>query len=111
MKNISFTLSIYLLLLSLVSAVTFAFVNIDNIEKKTTSDVFLEVTIEEGDSIWALFADYKEKHNLSYDQFIQWVDAHNQTNLAKLYPGERLFLPVHQKDLEQIKVYASSEGN
>ncbi|AQX54189.1 LysM peptidoglycan-binding domain-containing protein [Priestia flexa] len=66
------------------------------LEKYTT------VTIAKGDTIWELSQEYSKHHNLSPNEFVEWVQNMNELTVPStqsLSPGDQLYIPVLKSDL------------
>lgn len=57
---------------------------------------YIEVTIQEGDSLWSLSEEYNAKHHYSNWEFIQWVEKKNSVNAAAVFPGQKVIIPVNK---------------
>jgi nucleoid-associated protein YgaU len=58
---------------------------------------YMEVTIEEGDSLWSISEEYNAKHHYSSWEFIQWVEERNSVNASAVFPGQKIVIPVVSK--------------
>ncbi|MFE8699183.1 LysM peptidoglycan-binding domain-containing protein [Cytobacillus sp. FJAT-54145] len=86
---------------------TVTFVLLGN-EKKELKDEFVEITVEEGDSLWSISKEFSSYHELSPGEFINWVKQNNQLSGSHLYVGEKIMIPVLTEELQFSKQIASS---
>ncbi|WP_141432395.1 LysM peptidoglycan-binding domain-containing protein [Bacillus sp. 03113] len=89
-KNNSYT--IILILLSIV--ITFVLMTT---MKQHDNQKYVTITVEDGDSLWEISNKYSKQHNLSNEQFINWVVKHNEVASDRIYPGEEIIIPVKDK--------------
>lgn len=68
---------------------------------------YVNVTINEGDSLWKIAGEYAQEYSLSNDQFISWVKEHNGITGDQIYPGEKIVIPIKNKDMD-LNEYASA---
>jgi LysM repeat protein len=68
---------------------------------------FVTVTVSEGDSLWKIAEDYSEDQSLSKKEFVNWVKTHNQIEEDKIFPGEKIVIPVSSKE-QTSNEYASA---
>ncbi|OZI11456.1 peptidoglycan-binding protein [Bacillaceae bacterium SAS-127] len=62
------------------------------------SDQYLEVVVQEGDSLWTIAEKYHKINGMKQEDFIIWVQAENQLNTAMIQVGDVLVLPVNSAD-------------
>ncbi|MGG6431844.1 cell division suppressor protein YneA [Anoxybacillus sp. D401a] len=55
---------------------------------------YVEITVSAGDTLWGLADKYKHEHQLSHEQFIQWVMSVNDRSDERLIIGEKIVIPV-----------------
>ncbi|WP_257350516.1 cell division suppressor protein YneA [Pseudalkalibacillus decolorationis] len=55
---------------------------------------YVNITIEQGDTLWELSEKFQGGHKLSPDEFIQWVEQENELHAEQLQPGETVVIPV-----------------
>ncbi|AIE59767.1 cell division suppressor protein YneA [Bacillus methanolicus] len=101
MKKIwkQYSYAIILVIVSLAAALLFA-----NYVKVANSEGYLKVTVKDGESLWTIAEKYSNRHGLSSDEFISWVERTNGINGDKIYPGEELVIPVLEKSEGQVEV-------
>lgn len=59
------------------------------------------IIVSEGDSLWRIAQQYSSEYKLSDDQFISWVKKHNHIEGDRIYPGEKLVIPVKDNQTDQ----------
>ena len=104
MKKIWDRYSYAILLLILSCAVAFILslrFNADVEEK------FLTITVSEGDSLWEISNQYSNQHSYSNDEFVSWVQKHNEIDGDRIYPGEEIIIPVNY-EVGSLTEYASA---
>ncbi|WP_221564605.1 LysM peptidoglycan-binding domain-containing protein [Alkalihalobacillus sp. TS-13] len=69
---------------------TYSFVN----AKSDTTEKYIDVKIEEGDTLWELSTKFKENHTFTTDAFVKWVESTNGVKAEKLQPGDTVVIPV-----------------
>lgn len=57
-------------------------------------DHYIEVTIQDGDTLWGLAIEYMGEHQMKPAAFIDWVTEVNSVNKHLLYPGQTIIIPV-----------------
>jgi hypothetical protein len=77
--------------LGLVGGIFFTLSNLASQDKQ-----YIEVTIEEGESLWSLSEEYNAKHHYSNWEFIKWVEQKNSVNAAAVFPGQKVIIPVNK---------------
>jgi cell division protein YceG involved in septum cleavage len=103
MKKLWSKYSYAILLIGLSFVLTFVFA------ERTQSSInenYLSITVEEGDSLWQLSKSYYSEHQLSPEEFINWVKKNNQID-EELFAGESIIIPVKKNE---IYVASSSEN-
>ncbi|QOR68649.1 LysM peptidoglycan-binding domain-containing protein [Cytobacillus suaedae] len=96
----------YVLFTFLLIAMTFAMS--DSTIQTHNQESYLEITISPGDTLWEINNAYKEQHNLSFSDFVTWVETNNGVNSNQLKPGDTLFIPIKFiEDLDILHTYAS----
>ncbi|TDL34956.1 LysM peptidoglycan-binding domain-containing protein [Jeotgalibacillus sp. S-D1] len=63
---------------------------------------FINVEVEQGDSLWSLSKEYSESLSMSEKAFIEWVTAENNLASYSIYEGEQLVLPITEQDKEKF---------
>ncbi|WP_203362472.1 LysM peptidoglycan-binding domain-containing protein [Bacillus sp. REN10] len=85
-KNYSFVL------LFIVVTVVAGAILIFNIGEE--SDPYLEVVVQEGDSLWTIAEKYHKINGMKQEDFIIWVQTENELHTARIQPGDVLVLPL-----------------
>lgn len=65
---------------------------------KSATDKYLSIEVAQGESLWKISQKYTEEHNLSQQQFINWVKKANKID-DTIYAGDTLVIPVVKKDV------------
>ncbi|HEY2422403.1 MAG TPA: LysM peptidoglycan-binding domain-containing protein [Neobacillus sp.] len=104
MKNLWNEYSYALILIVLTCLITIMI----SIHSKS-NDVFLKVTVSEGDSIWKISEQFSDQHTLSNTEFVSWVKQHNNIEGEKIFPGEKIMIPVNKTAPSPIE-FASGAG-
>lgn len=55
---------------------------------------YLKVTVSQGDSLWKIASKYSTLHSLTNNDFVDWVQTHNNLDGDRIYPGEKIMIPV-----------------
>lgn len=98
----NYSYAIILIAISCISALCLSYKSDMQSEKK-----YIKVTVEQGDTIWEIANNYTSGSSLSGDQFVSWVKMHNQIDGDRIFPGEKLVVPV-PKDLSTANEFASA---
>lgn len=69
-----------------------------------TSDQYITVTVEEGESVWEIAEQFANDHSLSPKQFVHWVQEKNGINGDIVHPGDQLLIPVKIHELEYTEL-------
>ncbi|MGM7637347.1 cell division suppressor protein YneA [Bacillus sp. Hm123] len=62
------------------------------------SNQYLEVVVQEGDSLWTIAEKYHKMNGMKQEDFILWVQTENQLNTAMIQVGDVLVLPLNSAD-------------
>ncbi|TCP30234.1 LysM domain-containing protein [Scopulibacillus darangshiensis] len=65
--------------------------------KAESYEQYKTVTVEKGDTLWALANSNKENANRSVNGFIEWVERVNHIERHHIEPGQKLIIPVENK--------------
>ncbi|XJZ28597.1 LysM peptidoglycan-binding domain-containing protein [Bacillota bacterium Lsc_1132] len=105
MKNLwnRYSYAIVLVVLSISTALVLSFLS-HSFHKEN----YVNITINEGDSLWKIAQQYSSEYSLSNDQFIGWVKEHNEIEGDQIYPGEKIIIPIKNSDIG-TKEFASAE--
>jgi len=99
-EGLTFYFLFFILLIGLTITVTIT------MKSENTND-YMVVTIEEGDTIWKLREDLSDYHNLSFTDFVKWIEINNQVNVEYIKPGHELIIPIKDTNrLNEINHYA-----
>ncbi|WLD95250.1 LysM peptidoglycan-binding domain-containing protein [Alkalihalobacillus sp. AL-G] len=79
---------VFIVIMVSMGAYTFI-TNKSHIEKS-----YVNVTIEQGDTLWELSEKFQGGHELSHSEFIQWVEQKNEVKADRLQPGKTVVIPV-----------------
>jgi hypothetical protein len=73
--------------------------------KPVEKDRYMEVTVASGDTLWKLAKEYKDRHRLSTEEFINWVVDVNHLSGQRIVAGEKIVIPVlKSKEGKQLAV-------
>lgn len=72
---------------------------------------YVKITVSEGDTLLKIADEYSEKETLSGEDFVQWVQNHNNIDEDHIFPGEKLIIPVKSGVPGPINEYASAAGD
>ena len=96
----SYSYAIILFIISLLIALSFYLrLNISD------NDEFMTVIVNEGDTLWELAEELSPHHSLTNNEFVQWVEQNNSIYGDRIYPGDKLIIPVAVNN--EVKEYAS----
>jgi cell division protein YceG involved in septum cleavage len=76
--------------------------------KPIGKDEYIEVTVSQGDTIWAIADKYSHHHSLTKDEFIQWVEEVNQIDVHEIFPGDKIIIPIKREDKHHLNIYATN---
>ena len=65
-------------------------------ELKNNKPEFVKIEVQPGDTIWEYSELFKEHHNLSSADFIEWVEENNYIFDGTIKVGQTLILPVDE---------------
>ncbi|MDP4086449.1 MAG: LysM peptidoglycan-binding domain-containing protein [Bacillota bacterium] len=71
-------------------------------------DHYLKIKVSEGDSLWKIADNFSKEHSLSKVEFVNWVEKHNDIQGDRIFPGEKIVIPVEKKD-DTMTEFASAE--
>ena len=95
-RNYSYT--IILLVFSLL-ALLFVKINVS-----ASQDPYMTIKVMEGETLWTISEKYKNEHDLSKRQFVEWVETHNGISGDYIFAGEDLLIPIRMEANETIDV-------
>ncbi|NMD69574.1 LysM peptidoglycan-binding domain-containing protein [Bacillus sp. DNRA2] len=67
------------------------------IHKLDKTDEFINITVQEGESLWVIAEKYSDSHDMTEEEFVHWVQAENGLSEDAIYPGDQLMIPVQDK--------------
>lgn len=70
------------------------------IHKLDKSDEFINVTVQQGDSLWEIAEEFSNSHSMTNSEFISWVKEQNGIEGDAIHPGESLVIPVEMAEYE-----------
>jgi LysM repeat protein len=84
-----------LVIIFIILALT-AFTVIAEDIKATPSKEYQSVTVEKGDTLWAIADKYQTTDMRSKNDFISWVEKVNHVNRNDIIAGQEIIIPVRQ---------------
>jgi cell division protein YceG involved in septum cleavage len=66
------------------------------IHKLDKTDEFINVTVQEGETLWEIAEKFSENHSMTASEFVQWVENENGMTGDEIYPGDQLMIPVKE---------------
>lgn len=90
-----YSYAIILVILSIVASFILSFRSGESVEEK-----YMNITINEGQTVWDLCSEYANKHSLTEAEFVSWVEEMNDINGNKVRAGEKIYIPVELEDAE-----------
>ena len=82
----------YVIILIAITYIS-AFTLFNRFEKPTN---FVNVTIQEGESLWGIAEKYSDQHSMTSAQFVRWVEKKNGISGDRIFPGAQLQVPVQE---------------
>ncbi|KHD85369.1 cell division suppressor protein YneA [Heyndrickxia ginsengihumi] len=75
------------------------------------SNHYQNIVVQKGQTLWNIADEYADKNSMSKDEFIHWVENHNEINADLLKAGEEIKIPVteHQHSVNQNQEYALND--
>lgn len=100
MKKIwkSHSYTIILVTISLVATIFIKF----NLQ---STDQYMTITVQDGESLWEISQKYEKQHNLSKKQFIEWVEENNGISRDYIIAGKELIVPITNEPLEIEEIH------
>lgn len=92
-------------LLFFVLAVLFAFHSVEAEIKPIDTEGYLQIQVEEGQTIWQYTNQYSDRHELSFKEFKKWVTKANNINADQIAAGSYLVIPVKANRVENTFTY------
>ncbi|PLR69851.1 LysM peptidoglycan-binding domain-containing protein [Metabacillus idriensis] len=101
-ESFSYLLSFFIVVIVAVFALSYT-------GEKDSMENFVHVEINEGDSIWSIADQFKEHHNLSKAEFVEWVQEKNGMQTAIIKPGDTVFIPIDKNAYYDMNQLASKK--
>lgn len=67
-----------------------------------SAEEYLQVTVQEGDTLWELSKQYNHYHDFSTERFVTWVEHENNIHSSSIMPGQKIILPVKLGDTQIV---------
>ncbi|WP_160118363.1 LysM peptidoglycan-binding domain-containing protein [Bacillus sp. V59.32b] len=64
---------------------------------KQNVENYLSVTVSSGETLWELAERY-ENDDMTRNQFIDWIEKHNELQAESLKPGEEIVIPIAKSE-------------
>ncbi|KFZ41735.1 cell division suppressor protein YneA [Anoxybacillus flavithermus] len=71
-----------------------------HVTQSVDKERYVEITVSAGDTLWEIADQYKHEHQLSRQQFIEWVMKVNGRSDDQLIVGEKIVIPVLKSNHE-----------
>ncbi|MCM3214459.1 cell division suppressor protein YneA [Niallia taxi] len=55
---------------------------------------YIKVTVSQGDSLWKISNQYENLYNMPKEEFMSWVEKHNDISRNQIQTGQELVIPV-----------------
>lgn len=101
-ESFSYLLSFFIVVIVAVFALSYT-------GEKESLENYVDVEINEGDSIWTIADQYKEHHNLSKAEFVEWVQEKNGLQTAIIKAGDTVFIPIDKNEYYDMNQLASKK--
>ncbi|WP_175638940.1 cell division suppressor protein YneA [Metabacillus schmidteae] len=99
-ESLSYILAFFVVLLAITVGITYT-------NKTDSLENYHQVEIKKGDSLWTIADQFQDKHNISKQDFVKWVQEKNEIHSSTLTPGEIVFVPIHKEEVHQFQQIAS----
>lgn len=99
-ESLSYILAFFVVLLAITVGITYT-------NKTESLEDYYQVKIKEGDSLWTIAEQFEEKHNISKQEFVKWVQEKNEIHSTTINPGKVVFVPIHKEEIHQFQQIAS----
>ncbi|WML52172.1 LysM peptidoglycan-binding domain-containing protein [Neobacillus sp. PS3-12] len=98
-----YSYAIILILISLLTSLVFS-IRFDTFHQKQ----YVTVTVSQGDTLWKIADNYLENQSLSKVEFVDWVKTHNQIDEDRIFPGEKIMIPISSNSQPTNDEFASA---
>lgn len=96
LKKYSFTLLFSLsLIICMITSFNHFFIN---------QEEYATIEVKPGDTLWNYANEYAELHHFSASTFVEWVEIKNNMADGKIKVGQKIILPIDQRDLNKETV-------
>ncbi|MCZ2845860.1 MAG: hypothetical protein O2U61_05100 [Candidatus Bathyarchaeota archaeon] len=86
-------------------AVIFAFHSVETEIKPIDTEGYLQIQVEEGQTVWQYSNQYSDRHELSFKDFKKWVAKANNIKADQIAAGSYLVIPVKENRVENAFTY------
>lgn len=97
-----YSYAIILILLSFTASIILSF-RFDTFQQHK----YIKLTVSEGDSLYKIADQFKEEQKLSRNEFVSWVQRHNNIDGDIIYPGQKIIIPISSQS-EPMNEFASA---
>ncbi len=101
-ESISYLLSFFVVVIIAVFALSYT-------GETDSMENYVNIEIKEGDSIWGIADQFKEHHNLSKAEFVEWVQENNGMRTSIIKPGDTVFIPIDKNAYYNMNQLASKK--
>lgn len=95
------------IILFLVFVWILAFLYIQLSTSGTNSDQYASITIKSGDSVWEIASSHIDQSTLSIEEFVSWIEEHNNIYYGQIKAGETIIIPIEQS--KELQFFASTD--
>ena len=99
-ESLSYILAFFVVLLAITAGITYT-------NKTDSLENYHQVEIKEGDSLWSIADQFQEKHSISKQEFVKWVQEKNHIHSTTIAPGDIVFVPIQKEEFNQFQQIAS----
>ncbi|TYR81134.1 cell division suppressor protein YneA [Priestia megaterium] len=111
MKHLLESIKHYTTFFAVIAALTYVLTLLLGADK-VELEKYTTVTVVKGDTIWELANEYSTHHNLTPNEFVQWVENMNDLTAQtaqSLSTGDTLYIPVLKSELKNKQQVAFEE--
>lgn len=98
--------SYVIIFISLIYLFSFILINQTDQEEQLYSE-YIHVVVNEGDTLWSFAEKYAEHHQLSREEFIDWIEKTNQIVRNDIVAGSAITIPVTINDINSQSIARS----